>query len=143
MMARADDPKEQFNARLQRRTLSRLRQRAERTNTAQTALAERYIDEGLRMDDHPLIYFRDGAAGRRPAIVGTRHDVAQVIETIRQNGNSIDEAAAYLRLPRSHVEACVGYYADYQDEIDDWIARKREAAEQAETSWRRRQELFG
>jgi len=32
----------------------------------QTALAERYIEEGIRQDEHPLIYFREGAAGRRP-----------------------------------------------------------------------------
>jgi hypothetical protein len=28
------------------------------------------------MDEHPLIYFRDGASGRRPALLGTRLDVA-------------------------------------------------------------------
>jgi hypothetical protein len=29
------------------------------------ALAERCIEEGLRMDEHPPIYIRDGASGRR------------------------------------------------------------------------------
>jgi hypothetical protein len=31
------------------------------------------------MDEHPAIYFRDGADGRRPALLGTRLDVADVI----------------------------------------------------------------
>ena len=42
-------------------TVARLKQRAQDTHAPQTALAERYIEEGLRHDEHPLIYFRDGA----------------------------------------------------------------------------------
>ena len=78
-------------------TVARLKQRAQETHAPQTALAERYIEEGLRHDEHPLIYFRDGAMGRRPALFGTRLDVAQVVTTVRQNGNSVVEAADYLR----------------------------------------------
>jgi len=85
------------------------------------------------MDEHPLISFRDGAAGRRPALMGTRLDVWQVVETVRQNENSSSEAADYLRLPVSHVDACLAYYVDYQDEVDGWIAREHAAVEQAET----------
>jgi len=94
------------------------------------------------MDEHPLIHFREGARARRPALLGTRLDVWQVIETIRQNDSSVTAAAEYLGLPVSHVEACVGYYAEYQDEIDEWTAREQEFAEQAENSWRRRQQIF-
>ena len=105
-------------------------------------LAERYVEEGLRMDEHPLIYFRDGEAGRRPALMGTRLDVWQVIETVRQNENSPAAAAEYLRLPLSHVEALLGYYVNYQNEVDEWIAREQTVADQAEISWRRRHEIF-
>ncbi|HVW90444.1 MAG TPA: hypothetical protein VHC01_13355 [Gaiellaceae bacterium] len=94
------------------------------------------------MDEHPLIYFREGSAGRRPALLGTRLDVTQIISTIKQNDNSVDDAASYLHLPLSHVEACVRYYSDYRDEIDAWIARDEEEAEAAEISWRRSQEIF-
>jgi uncharacterized protein (DUF433 family) len=138
----ARDTKEPFSARLSRSTLAHLRARANHLGAPQTALAERYIDEGLRMDEHPLIYFREGAGGRRPALIGTRLDVAQVVETVRQNENSVAAAADYLGLPQSHVEACVTYYVDYEDETDAWIARGQAAAEQVESSWRRRQELF-
>ncbi len=141
-MARRGESKRQFNARWSPRTLASLRSRATRMSVAAGALAERYVEEGLRMDEHPLVYFREGAAGRRPALMGTRLDVCQVIETVRQNDNSPEEAADYLRLPLSHVEACIGYYVAYQDEIDEWIVRERDAAEQAEISWRRRQEIF-
>src|SRR6266511_4382624 len=87
-------------------TLEHLRRRAREAGQPQTALAERYIEEGLRMDEHSMIYFRDGASGRRPALLGTQLDVADVIETIRQNDNSVEQAAAYLELPHDRVEAC-------------------------------------
>jgi uncharacterized protein (DUF433 family) len=142
-MARGDsDPKEQFSARLRSRTLAHLRRRADRAGESQTALADRYIEEGLRVDEHPRIFFRDGAAGRRPALIGTRLDVWQVVETIRENDNSIAATADYLGIAPSNVEACVGYYAEYQDEIDEWVAREHEEAERAEISWRRRREIF-
>jgi uncharacterized protein (DUF433 family) len=124
-------------------TLAHLRRRARAVGAAQTALAERYIDEGLRMDEHPLIYFREGELGRRPALLGTRLDVADVIETIRQNGNSVEEAALYLELPREHVEACLRYYADYRDEVDELVERALAAAEREQELWRRGQEALG
>jgi len=123
-------------------TLEHLRRRAREAGQPQTALAERYIEEGLRMDEHPLVYFRDGAAGRRPALLGTRLDLADVIETIRQNDNSVEQAAAYLELPVDRVEACLRYYADYRTEIDDWIDRSRAIAEHEATRWRRRGEAL-
>jgi uncharacterized protein (DUF433 family) len=123
-------------------TVARLKQRAQETHAPQTALAERYIEEGLRHDEHPLIYFRDGEAGRRPALLGTRLDVADVVTTIRQNGNSVREAADYLEVPVEHVEACAHYYADYKDEIDAWIERSHAIAERERKRWQRRQQAF-
>jgi len=134
--------KDQFNARFDAALLGRLRRHAGRAGASQSALAERYIDEGLRMDEHPLIYFRTGTGGRRPALIGTRLDVWQVVETVRENGNAAPDAAGYLGVHESHVEACLAYYVAYENEIDEWIARERETAEEAEASWRRRRELF-
>ena len=79
-------------------TVERLRTRSGEIGVPQAALAERYIDEGMRMDEHPGIYFRDGGSGRRPAVLGSRLDVAQIVETLRQNGNSVEAAAEYLDL---------------------------------------------
>ena len=123
-------------------TVARLKQRAQETHAPQTSLAERYIEEGLRHDEHPLIYFRDGAMGRRPALLGTRLDVAQVVTTIRQNHNSVDEAADYLEIPLEHVDACLNYYADYKDEIDAWIERFNAIAERERERFERRQQAL-
>jgi uncharacterized protein (DUF433 family) len=138
----ASEAKKAFSARWNPRTLEEAHARAERVGLRFNQLTERYVREGIRMDEHPLIYFRDGAAGRRPALVGTRLDVATVVSTVRQNDNTVEEAADYLRLPVSHVEACVRYYLAYQDEVDTWIARDEEEAEAAEISWRKRREIF-
>ena len=142
MRRRENEAKKSFSARWHPRTLDEAHARSERVGVAFNVLTERYVQEGLRMDTHPLISFRDGAAGRRPALLGTRLDVAQVISTIKQNDNSAKEAAEYLRLPLSHVEACVRYYSDYRDEIESWLTRDEEEAEAAEISWRRSQEIF-
>ena len=138
----ASAPKQPLGFRVAPRTLEHLRRRAREAGQPQTSLAERYIEEGLRMDEHPLVYFRDGAGGRRPALLGTRRDVADVIETIRQNDRSVERAAAYLELPGDRIEACLRYYADYGDEVDEWIDRDRAVAEREEERWRRRGEAL-
>ena len=141
-MAHSAATKQPLAFRVLPRTLEHLKRRAREAGQPQTVLAERYIEEGLRMDEHPLVYFRDGAAGRRPALLGTRLDVADVIETIHQNDNSVEHTAAYLELPIDRVEACLRYYADYSAEIDDWIDRARAIAEREEERWRRRGEAL-
>jgi uncharacterized protein (DUF433 family) len=77
-----------------------------------------YIEEGIRQDEHTLIYFRDGAAGRRPALLGSRLDVAEAIETIRQNDGSVEEAASYPEIPVEQLEAAA-HSGEYTDEVDE------------------------
>ena len=141
-MASKSDAKLQVAFRVRPRTLAHLKRRVDETGLSQTDLAERYLEEGLRLDEHPLIGFRDGAAGRRPGLVGSRLAVWQVVETVKQNG-SVEEAAAYLELPVEKVQAAMRYYADYTDEIDEWTARANALAEREQVSWRRQQELVG
>jgi uncharacterized protein (DUF433 family) len=141
-MARGSEAKKQVAFRVQPRTLEHLKRRVRETGLSQTELAERYLEEGLRMDEHPLIVFRAGAAGRRPGLVGSRLDVWQAVETVKQNG-SVEEAAAYLELPVEKVHACMRYYAVYTGEIDEWVARANALAEREQRNWRRQQELVG
>jgi uncharacterized protein (DUF433 family) len=136
-MAR-DRPKQSVAFRFDPDTLVHLRRRAGEVRAAQTELAERYINEGLRQDEHPLIGFRDGDAGRRPVLLGSRLSVADVITTIRQNDNSVEDAAEYLETPVEQVEAAVRYYADYSAEVDDWISRTEAIAARERLRWERR-----
>jgi uncharacterized protein (DUF433 family) len=101
------------------------------------------IDEGLRREEHPLIVFRDGAAGRRTAILGTRLDVWQVVDTLRASSNSIADTAAYFAIPEPWVQAAVRYYAAYPDEVDRFAERVKAAAEREHELWQRQQAVLG
>lgn len=101
----------------------RLSEWARRAGLPERTLAQRYVEEGLRHDAHPLIQFLDGPSGRRASLLGRGLDVWEVIATVRDNNGSIAEAADYLEIPVGLVEAAVTYYGEYQEEIDSEIAR--------------------
>jgi uncharacterized protein (DUF433 family) len=131
--------KEHRSFRLETGLLEGLQRQARQSGESLTALAERYLDEGLRHEEHPLIVFRTGAMGRRAALAGTRLDVAQVIDTVKHSSNSTREAAEYLSIPEAQVRACVRYYAFYGTEIDEWRERLHAITEREEDAWRREQ----
>ena len=118
--------------------------RAHELSESRNSLAERLLDEGLHTERHPLIVFRTGGSGRRrPALVGTRLYVWQIIETLRGSDNSVREAADYLSLPEHHVQAAVDYYADFKDEVDEDRAEEREFERRERERWERSQRVLG
>ena len=119
-----------LSVRLNDATIARLGRHAQRVHLAPRTLAQRYVEEGLRMDEHPLIRFAEGPAGRRARLMGTGKDVWEVIATVRDNDGDMAEAGRYLEIPLGLVQAAVTYYGAYTDEIDQWIeANEQEAAE--------------
>jgi uncharacterized protein (DUF433 family) len=98
-------------------------------------LAQRYIEEGLRMDEHPLIRFADGPAGRRARLVGTGKDVWEVIATVRDNDGDAAEASHYLEIPLGLVQAAITYYGAHKDEFDEWIELNEHEAAEAHAAW--------
>ena len=60
----------QRSFRLSGGTLERLDRRARERGQSANALAARLIEEGLRAEDHPLVYFRDGGSDRHLRDVG-------------------------------------------------------------------------
>jgi uncharacterized protein (DUF433 family) len=131
--------REHFSLRLRPSTVRRLVAHSRRRGIPKTSIAEQYLEEAVRMADHPGIVFRDGAAGRRAALAGHRLDVWQVVETVRQEHGDELAAAEYLGVSPGLVGAAVAYYADYRDEVEGWIERNVAEAEEAEEAWRRRQ----
>jgi uncharacterized protein (DUF433 family) len=129
----------QRSFRLSSRTMELLDERASELAESRNSLAERLLDEALHTERHPLIFFREGASGlRRPALVGTRLYVWQVVDTVRESESSVASAAEYLGLPAHHVQAAIDYYADYADEIDsdraehgEFERRERERSERS------------
>jgi uncharacterized protein (DUF433 family) len=124
-----------LSLRLPAATLNRLGARAQRSHLPPRTLAQRYVEEGIRMDDHPLIRFLDGPAGRRAHLVGTGKDVWEVVATIRDNQGDLRAAAGYLHLAVGLVQAAVTYYGAFSGEIDEWIAANESETQDAHTAW--------
>src|ERR1035438_7638595 len=125
--------------------LARLRRRAGATAGSTTsALAQRLIDEGLRMADHPGIIFKDGPAGRRAA-PAYGPDIWAVIKFPRQidarGPAALDAAAEAFAADPGRIATAVSYYGDYPGEIDAEIDAADEASLRAEQAWRGRREL--
>lgn len=123
------------------RTIERLADRALETGESSNALAARYVEEGLRRDDHPQIVFITRPGGRRPMLAGTRLDVADVVETVLASDGSIEAAGEYLELAEWKVRAAMRYYAAFKDEIDAWREHSLRLAEREQELWRREQSL--
>ncbi len=118
-------------------TLERLERRARGEGSSRSALIQRYVAEGLEMDEHPGIVFRSGPAGRRAGLVAGP-DVWEVV-AVHRSFEDAGRTAEWLDQPASAIEAELGYYEAHRGEIDDWIRRNEEAAEAAERVWRARQ----
>ena len=124
------------------KTLARLEQRARLIHVPKTALADRYVEEGLAMDAHPGIVFRDGPAGRRPAVLGGP-DVWEVIQVFLDEDRSTRSTAETLRLRPGLIDAAVAYYADNREAIDEWIDGNRTMLEEGAAAFARQQAIRG
>src|SRR5579862_4976853 len=126
--------------------LARLRQRANAMPGASAAgLAQRLIDEGLRMADHPGVIFKDGPSGRRAALA-YGPDIWEVIKFLREVDErgpaALDAAADVFAVDPTRIATAVSYYGDYSDEIDAEIDAADEASARAEEAWRIQQQLI-
>src|SRR3990172_10774621 len=100
--------------RIESETLRALRARSAQSGEPLVRLAQRYIDEGMRLDRHPGIVFRDGPAGRR-AVVAGGPDVWEVIVAAGnapERGEKLIEALVQrIGAPRARIRIATRYYA--------------------------------
>jgi len=142
-MTRSTQP---FSARFDRRLLERLDASARAAGRSRSSLAERYVEEGMRMDEHPGIVFRDGPAGRRAGLVAGPDvwEVMIIVKNAPEAGDrAVAHAAEWLDLTPDQVLRAVGYYSGFPEEIEERIKRNREFGETAEAAWRRQNEALG
>jgi hypothetical protein len=136
---------EVVSVRLSDQIAQRLRERAVADNEALSGLAQRLLDEGLRMEAHPGIVYRRGPSGRRAALM-RGPDVWEVVHLLRSMDASGDaairEAASWLDLTEAQVRAALGYYGSFPAEIDAQIASNEAAAERAQREWDTQQRLL-
>jgi hypothetical protein len=115
--------------RLAQDVVDRLDRYAASVGANRSTVAERFLEEALRLVEHPGIAFRDGPAGRRPGLAACGLDVWEVVETVSDNDGNSAEAADYLEIAPRLVAIAMRYYAAYTDEIDAWIAANLELAD--------------
>lgn len=122
------------------RLLERLRRRAQSSPGATpSGLAQRLVDEGLRMADHPGVTFKDGPSGRRAALA-FGPDVWEVVKVLREIDERGDAAIAataeVLALPGAKIRVAMHYYSAYPEEIDAEIEEADRLSSDAERAWR-------
>ena len=127
------------------RTPERLREHARQQGSAVSSLAVRLIEEGLRMQEHPAICFRDGPAGRRAALAGGP-DVVDVVSALAGGDVPVERrrtrVAEMMCLRESLVDAALAYYAEHTAEIDAEIDAREEAARKHQELWERQHALL-
>jgi len=138
--------------RLETRTLERLSSYATRhSGVTSAAAAARFVEEGLRMDSHPGIVFRNGAAGRRAVIAGGP-DVWEVIRVITETREAeaslspmeiLELVSANSGASPKHVRLAMDYYGEFPDEIDAQIAEVVLAEEALRAVFARSNALLG
>ncbi|MGA2929544.1 MAG: hypothetical protein ABSG43_26850 [Solirubrobacteraceae bacterium] len=132
--------------RIELETLRALRARSAESGEPIVRLAQRYITEGMRLDCHPGIFFRDGRSGRRAVVIGGP-DVWEVIAAARsapERGEELVRALAErIGVPVEKIRIAVRYYGEYPEEVDRFIAANEEEAEQLERALENERRLLG
>lgn len=113
-------------------------------------MANRFVDEALRMDEHPGIVFRDGPTGRRAVLVGGP-DVREAIRAVKSARSAEPDIDATdlvtlvesnTGVPARLIEVAVRYWSSYPNEIDAWIGEAEAFEAEALAAWERQQELL-
>jgi hypothetical protein len=115
-----------------------------------SSASNQLVDEALRMQEHLLIVFRDGPAGRRARLVAGP-DVWEIVGAVRSareaepglNGHEvIDLVAETSGLEVAEIRAALDYWGDYPDEVEVFLEQARAEAAQARTRWQREHDLL-
>jgi hypothetical protein len=122
---------------MEERLLARLTRRSKELGEPRSRVAERLIDEGLRMEEFSGVVFRNGPTGRRASLLGGP-DLWEVVADLqrakRQPGDPVEIVVRGSGVTAEQVRLAAAYYARYPDEIDARIARNLELAEAAEAT---------
>lgn len=104
----------------------------------------RAVREWLRMQSHPGVVFVTAIDGERRAVLTAGPQVWTVAESWLQHDVGDREPALVadaLGLSVFDVEAALGYWAEFRDEIDALVSRQHAAQDEALAGWQRRRAL--
>jgi hypothetical protein len=102
----------------------RLRLRARAAGESLSDRLRRYAEEGSRRDEHPLITFRDGPAGRRAGVVGGPDvwEIVMWLEDLAEERNPAQVLAAEQGVSLPLIDAALRYREAYPSEVEARIA---------------------
>ena len=115
--------------RAQRQTLDDLEEEARRYSVPPRTLAERILEEGIKMRRHPGVVFIERGGGRDPVLAGRpRLSVWQIVQTVRANKTRA-AASKWLSLDEASIDRAMAYAKEYPEEIEQAIRENDEAFE--------------
>jgi predicted DNA-binding protein len=122
-----------FSARFSADLIAKLDAHSGRTGQSKARIAERLIEEGLKIEEFPGIIFRAGPTGRRAGVVGGP-DVWEIVRDLKgaaQAGSQdpLGDVSRVTGLDRRKVELAANYYAAYPQDVEERIRMSEEAAE--------------
>jgi hypothetical protein len=115
-----------------------------------SSLANRFVDEALRMEEHPGVVFRGGASGRRAVLVGGPdvRAIVRAVKSVREAESDLIPGAVLALVATNTgvsvrlIETAVRYWSAHPDEIDSWIADIETVELEHYTAWARQEELL-
>ncbi len=123
-----------FSVRLSRRIDALVSEEARRTRRSKGAVIESLTDEALRCRRFPGIAFRGADWDRRPWVIGTAHDVWEIIAAFQDLG-SVEAMVAEGALNDRQVRLALAYYAEFPEAIDRAIAENRRSMQELEAAY--------
>jgi uncharacterized protein (DUF433 family) len=108
--------------RLRRSVRAGLEQAAARAQRSVSEVAQELIEEGLRMQECPGIYFAAEPAGRTAKIAGTGLGIWEVLRDFVHDEDIARVRRAFPQLSSPQISAAVIYYHRYPQEIQRRVA---------------------
>ena len=131
--------------RLPEELLERIEAESRSVGTSSTQLVSSLLDEGLKTRRFPGVVYRNGALGRRAALVGGP-DVWEVVRDLAaapgRGMDRVENLAAETGLTTASVLLAADFYASFPEEVDALIEADERAAEEVCLQARRRERLL-
>lgn len=115
-----------------------------------SSAANALVDESLRSQAHPMVFFWDGPAGRRARLHGGP-DVWEVVRAVRSTREvepnlTADEIVELVHenhgVEPTAVRAALSYWAEFPAEVDEFITSAEETEERLHAAWCKQQALL-
>ena len=132
-----------LSLRISEESFKKLESQGKRKRENVSEIGRRLIEEGLRMEAHPGIVFRDGVSGRQAALAGgpALWWIVKDFRDWHDESHPADQTVGAASVYPYQIRLALKYYSDFPDEIDERIALHEEESERAYSAWLDGQEI--